>query len=206
MKKYTILLVAILLLILDIRIPTVAYPAFEAFKTEAPETVDLIINHVVGGYLRPDILSDALGYLLIGFYAVKRLNLDNKSGKAGLWSVVGLGLYIFQNIMPFFLNGNERFRIGYLVGFVAVFLEAAVILKAVYAVCAKLDCVEYHGYNNLTIIILLISVGMEFISEALYFYNLIVLSVIYQVLCLVTMGITWYRIHRTEQLVSQKEV
>ena len=205
MKKYTILLVAILLLILDIRIPTVAYPAFEAFKTEAPETVDLIINHVVGGYLRLDILSDALGYLLIGFYAVKMLKLNDKYGKAALWSAVGFGLYIFQNIMPFWLNGNERFRIGYLIYFVAIFVEAAVILKAVYPVCEKLDTVEYHGYNNLTIIILLISVGTGFISEALYFYELIVLSAIYLVFCLVTMGVTWYRILKTEKLLSQKE-
>ena len=205
MKKYTILLVAILLLILDIRIPTVAYPAFEAFKTEAPETVDLIIRHVVGSSLRIDLLSDAAGYFLIAVYALKMLGGNERYKNLMFWSAVGLGIYIFQSIMPFWLNGNERFRIGYLLYFVSVFLEAAVILKAVYSVCMKLESVEYHGYINLTIIILLISVGTGFISEALYFYELLVLSVIYLILQLFTMGVTWYRIRKTEILLAKRE-
>ena len=199
MKKYIILIVAVFLLILDVRIPTVAYPAFEAFKTEAPETLDLIINHVVGSRLRMDLFSDVAGYILIAVYAVKLIRQNEKCQKVLLWSAISLGIYIFQNIMPFILNGNERFRIGYMIYFLGVFLEAAVILKAVYPVCTKLDSVEYHGYNNMTIIILLISVGTGFISEALYFFDLIVLSVIYLVIALFTMGVIWYRILQTEK-------
>lgn len=199
MKKYIILIVAVFLLILDVRIPTVAYPAFETFKTEAPETLDLIINHVVGSRLRIDLFSDVAGYILIAVYAVKLIRQNEKYQKVLLWSAISLGIYIFQNIMPFILNGNERFRIGYMIYFLGVFLEAAVILKAVYPVCTKLDSVEYHGYNNMTIIILLISVGTGFISEALYFFDLIVLSVIYLVIALFTMGVIWYRILQTEK-------
>ena len=99
MKKYTVLLVAILLLILDIRIPTAEYPAFEAFKTEAPETVDLIIRHVVGSSLRIDLLSDAAGYFLIAVYALKMLGASERYKKVILWSLLGLGMYIFQNIV-----------------------------------------------------------------------------------------------------------
>lgn len=199
MKKYIILIVAVFLLILDVRIPTVAYPAFETFKTEAPETLDLIINHVVGSRLRIDLFSDVAGYILIAVYAVKLIRQNEKYQKVLLWSAISLGIYIFQNIMPFILNGNERFRIGYMIYFLGVFLEAAVILKAVYPVCTKLDSVEYHGYNNMTIIILLISVGTGFISEALYFFDLIVLSVIYLMIALFTMGVIWYRILQTEK-------
>ncbi|MBQ8596396.1 MAG: hypothetical protein IJ409_01270 [Lachnospiraceae bacterium] len=201
MKKYVVLIVAVLLLIVDIRVPAVAYPVFEEFRTEAPETVDLIINHVVGDHLRIDLLSDTLGYVLLAITAIKLIGENTGYRKTLLWSAFSLGIYIYQNLMPFLLNGNERFRIGYLIYFVAVFLEAMVIFRAVYPVCTKLETVENHRYNNITIIILLISVGTGFVAEALYFFDLIVLSVIYLIIQLVTMIVCWYRIFQNRKLL-----
>lgn len=201
MKKYVILILAVLLLVLDVRVPVAAYPAFEEFRTEAPETVNLIINHVVGSHLRIDLLSDALGYILLAIMAIKMIGKNIRFRKTLLWSALSLGMYIYQNMMPFMLNGNERFRIGYLIYFVAVFLKTAAIFSAVYPVCTKLESVENHRYNNITIVVLLISVGTGFISEALYFFDLIVLSVIYLVVQLVTMAVCLYRIYQNKELL-----
>ena len=115
MKRYIMIIVAVFLIILDIRIPTMAYPAFETFKTEAPETLELIIQHVVGSRLRIDLLPDVAGYILLAVSAVQLLAENEKFRKTILWSAAGLGIYVFQNIMPFWLNGNERFRVGYLI-------------------------------------------------------------------------------------------
>lgn len=203
MKKYIVLMIAVLLLIIDIRIPAAEYPAFEEFRTEAPETVDLIINHVVGDYLRIDILSDVIGYILLAITAIRMIGENIRFRKTLLWSALGLGVYIYQNAMPFLLNGNERFRIGYLIYFVAVVFETIAIFNAVYPICTKLESVENHRYNNITIIILLISVGTGAISEALYFYDLIVLSVIYLVIQLVTMLICGYRIFQNKIMLIE---
>lgn len=203
MKKYIVLMIAVLLLIIDIRIPAAEYPAFEEFRTEAPETVDLIINHVVGDYLRIDILSDVIGYILLAVTAIRMIGENIRFRKTLLWSALGLGVYIYQNAMPFLLNGNERFRIGYLIYFVAVVFETIAIFNAVYPICTKLESVENHRYNNITIIILLISVGTGAISEALYFYDLIVLSVIYLVIQLVTMLICGYRIFQNKIMLIE---
>ena len=65
MKKYYLLFVALVLLVLDIRIPMFAYPIFEEFRTEAPKTVDMVINHVLGHKVPLDMISDAIGYVLL---------------------------------------------------------------------------------------------------------------------------------------------
>ena len=65
LAPYIILFLAVLLLAVDIRLPARDYPAFESFPTEAPETVDLVINHVIGHHLMLDLLPDVLGYVLL---------------------------------------------------------------------------------------------------------------------------------------------
>ena len=67
---YFILFLAVLLLAVDIRLPLMPYPAFEPFVTEAPQTVDLVINHVIGHQLMLDLFSDLLGYLLLAVSCV----------------------------------------------------------------------------------------------------------------------------------------
>ena len=64
-KKYYVLYLGVIFLMLDIMIKVFPFPAFEEFFTLAPETVDMVINHVVGDRMRLDVASDFIGLILI---------------------------------------------------------------------------------------------------------------------------------------------
>ncbi|MDE6674216.1 MAG: hypothetical protein K2K19_05300, partial [Acetatifactor sp.] len=120
---YGIVFLAVILLVIDIRIPVKPYPTFEAFVTEAPETVDLVINHVIGHQLRLDLCSDILGYLLMAAACIM-LGRSNKHFVRLLpWTAISLGFYLCQQLMPFSLNGGMRFRAGYLLYFISGILQ-----------------------------------------------------------------------------------
>ena len=205
MKKYYILFAAVLLLILDIRIPAVAYPAFEAFETEAPKTVDLVIHHVIGEKVRIDILSDTLGYLLLAAASVL-LSVNNKKfRKVLLWTAFGLGMHLYRNCMPFFLNGHERFRMGDLIYFVAAVLEEVVVFYAMYALCSQLETLENHSYNNVTMIVAMICIGTGIVTAIMYFYDLMILAGIYYGVQIILTGVYWYMINKDKKMLIKWE-
>lgn len=201
---YGIVFLAVILLVIDIPIPTMAYPAFEPFHTEAPKTVDLLINHVMGHHLRLDLFSDVLGYLLLAAACVM-LGSDNKSFFRLLpWIAAGMGFYLCFHLMPFLLNGRPRYRAGYLLYFVAGALQVLVLLRAMLHVCDGLETTENHGYNNLSIILMLISCFAGAISMTGWFYSLLRLSLLYLIVQLIFLGIFWYRVWRSHRILLDK--
>lgn len=199
---YILLFAAVVLLAVDIRIPFKEYPAFEAFATEAPQTVDLVINHVIGHWLQLDLFSDVLGYLLL-VAACIMLGMKNKHFIRQLpWIAVSLGFYLCQQLMPFSLNGGMRFRAGYLLYFISGVLQVLILLRAMLHVCDGLDTTENHSFNNLSIIFIIISCFAGMVSVLIWFFDLFWISLVYLVLQLIFLGIFWYRIWINRKLLT----
>lgn len=201
---YGILFLAVILLVIDIPIPAIAYPAFEPFHTEAPLTVDLLINHVIGQQLRLDLLSDALGYLLLAAACIM-LGPGNKQFYRQLpWIIAGLGFYLCLHLMPFSLNGGLRYRAGYLLYFVSGALQILVLVRSMLHVCDALETTENHGYNNLSIILMIISCFAGTVSMISWFYDLARLSLVYLIIQLIFLGVFWYRVWCNRQTLLDK--
>ena len=180
--------ISVILLVIDIRIPIKVYPDFESFVTEAPKTVDLVINHVIGDYLQLDLLPDALGYVLLAVSCVM--------------IAISLGFYLCQQLMPFSLNGGMRFRAGYLLYFVSGVLQVLVLLRAMFHVCDDLETTENHGFNNLSLIFMLISCFAAMVSVLIWFFDLVWISLIYFMVQLIFLGIFWYRIWQNRRILT----
>ncbi len=191
---YGIVFLAVILLVIDIRIPVKPYPAFEVFVTEAPETVDLVINHVIGHQLRLDLCSDILGYLLMAAACIM-LGRSNKHFVRLLpWTAISLGFYLCQQLMPFSLNGGMRFRAGYLLYFISGILQVLLLLRAMLHICDGLETTENHSFNNLSIIFMIISCFAGMVSVLIWFFDLFWISLVYLVIQLAFLGVFWYRI------------
>lgn len=194
LTPYYILFLAVVLLVLDIRIPASSYPVFEPFVTEAPDTVDLVINHVIGHQLQVDLCSDALGYLLMAAACIMLGRRNKHFIKLLPWAAVTLGFYLCQQLMPFSLNGGMRFRAGYLLYFITGILQVLLLLRAMLHVCDDLETTENHGFNNVSIIFMLISCFAGMVSVLIWFFDLFWISLVYLVIQLIFLGIFWYRI------------
>jgi len=211
MKKYILWFTGLFLLLADVRIGVVPYPAFREFRTEAPNTVDMVIRHVIGDTMVIDVLSDAVGYILM-FIAmilfIKHVKENNniapiKAGKllrsmklARNWAVAGLFVYVVERIMPFIYSGNIRFRLGYGLYFLLLVAEVAVFLHGSLSVCKLLDNLSNHTYNNLSTIFMMISVGSFVVARVLYFYELTIVFIIYYVLSLLFFMVACYRLKK----------
>lgn len=199
---YILIFAAILLLAVDIRIPVKAYPAFESFVTEAPETVDLVVNHVIGHDLMLDLLPDVLGYLLLAA-ACMMLGPKNRHFFRQLpWIAVSLGFYLCRQFMPFSLNGGMRFRAGYLLYFVSGVLQVLILMRAMLHVCDSLDTTENHSFNNLSVIFLIISCFAGMVAVLIWFFNLNWIALIYFVIQLIFLGVFWYRIWVNRRILT----
>ncbi len=202
LTPYILLFVAVLLLVVDIRIPVRDYPAFEAFPTEAPQTVDLVINHVIGHQLKLDLFSDVLGYLLLAVSCVM-LGTENRHFIRLIpWIAVSLGFYLCQHLMPFSLNGGMRFRAGYLLYFVSGVLQILVLMRAMIHVCDGLETTENHGFNNLSIIFMIISCFAGMVSVLIWFFDLTWIALVYFVVQLIFLGIFWCRIWINRRILA----
>lgn len=199
---YILMFAAILLLAVDIRIPVKAYPVFEPFVTEAPQTVDLVVNHVIGHNLMFDLLPDVLGYLLLAVSCVM-LGPGNRHFFRQLPGIaVSLGFYLCQLLMPFSLNGGMRFRAGYLLYFISGVLQVLILMRAMLHVCDSLDTTENHTFNNLSIIFMIISCFAGVVAVLLWFYDLVWIALVYFVIQLIFLGIFWYRIWLNRSLLA----
>lgn len=203
LTPYILMFAAVLLLAVDIRIPVKAYPAFEPFVTEAPQTVDLVVNHVIGHHLMFDLLPDVLGYFLLAVSCVM-LGPGNKHFFRQLsWIAVSLGFYLCQQLMPFSLNGGMRFRAGYLLYFISGVLQVLILMRAMLHVCDSLDTTENHSFNNLSIIFMIISCFAGMVAVLIWFFDLVWIALVYFIIQMIFLGIFWYRIWVDRHLLTE---
>lgn len=188
MKKYLIVLIGFLFLFIDLRFGYTAFPVFEPFRTEAPNTVDLIIRHVIGDRMQLDIFSDAIGFILVlvGVLVVlksEKAIITQKAmdhfKKMFPWELAGIVLYFAEKLQPFFLNGNLRFRCGYLLYFLYLAAKTITMGHAMFGVAEALESTENHTRNNLSIIFIMLCLGCFVVSRIAYFYELTISTWIY---------------------------
>ena len=146
-----------------------------------------------------------LGYLLLAGVAVRLLSGNPKFRRVLIFTALGLGSHIYLNCMPFLLNGHARFRMGYLIYFIAAVLEEITVFYAMYALCGQLETLENHSYNNVTVIVAMVCMGAGIVAAILYFYELTILAVIYYVVQVVLTGVYWYLIYRDKKLLVKWE-
>ncbi len=218
MRKQLLMLIGFALLLLDIRFGIISFPAFQEFRTEAPLTVDMVINHVVGSKLQIDILSNAAGFVLLilgaGMYLKsgkyeKTSKAYNHFDKIIPSSVVGLLLYLTEKFMPFALNGNLRFRCEYALYFFCLAFTVIPMGHALFGVAESMESTSYHIRNNLNIIFTMLALGCFVVSRVSYFYELVILAWIYYgisiVFAIASILRTYFDIRKKEGALNEQE-
>lgn len=194
----------ILIAVLDIPLKTaIAYPIFTPFTTEAPNTVDMVINQVIGPVFTMDLMPDILAYLLI-FISIIGLGRENgyfyRQIPLLLLSVI---LSAANTMLPFYLNGNLRFRFGYLFYFLACIAKTVALFEYSFCFTKMEECRANHRDNTVTVICLMISFFAGFIQNVLAFYQLTISSYIYYAVQLFTLCYTLYRLWSRKQYLVQ---
>ena len=177
MKKAVLLWVALLFLTIDTRIAgLIPYPEYIPFDTPAPETVDMIIGHLIGDSVHIDIFTDIIGYLLILYVSCKVVNENTKAFRAFGLSVLSLLLYLANLGMPFVLNG---YTTGFFLYIAYTLLKTFTAVQCGFILCDMSECIENHAWINVVAIFIMLAFISGFIRSMSLFYNLPRLTVTY---------------------------
>lgn len=180
MKKAVLLWVALLFLTIDTRIEgLIPYPEYIPFDTPAPETVDMIIGHLIGDSVHIDIFTDIIGYLLILYVSCKVVNENTKAFRAFGLSVLSLLLYLANLGMPFVLNGEARYTTGFFLYIAYTLLKTFTAVQCGFILCDMSECIENHAWINVVAIFIMLAFISGFIRSMSLFYNLPRLTVTY---------------------------
>lgn len=194
----------ILIAVLDIPFKTsIAYPAFIPFATEAPNTVDMVINQVIGPVFTLDLMPDILAYILILISIISLGKVKGYFYRQIPLIVLSMGISTANMILPFYLNGNLRFRLGYLFYFLACLAKVVALFEYSFCYTRMEECRANHRDNTVTVILLMISFFTGFIHDVLAFYQLTISSYIYYAVHLSTLCYTLYRLWTRRQYLQQ---
>ena len=205
LRKYILYGVALLLIIIDIPISAIPYPVYVPFHTEAPETVSLVIEHVVSDSMRIDLLSDLVGLVLLAVLSFRLVPKGKRFGKTFVWALSTFCFRVFYMIAPFMQNGDMRFRFAYVLYFVCAVLEVITLFMACCSICSLLESRANHSYNNVTLIMAMLSVGCGFVHLAMWFFDILVISYIYLAAQLIFFGVFAYRAYRDRDMLEALE-
>lgn len=197
LKKIIIIWIGMIFLLLDTKLDgLIFYPAFEPFEAAAPDTVDMIIGHLIGDSVKIDIFSDFIGCLLILIPAsaivnknmkllaeaeqeqgklpvvYKLMKKNNRAFRAFVLGLLTLILYTGYQLMPFVLNGEQRYQIGYFWYIILIFFKCLTFIQAGLICCDAQESVQNHMWNNVVTIFILLSAFAGFVRAMSYFYNL----------------------------------
>ncbi len=197
LKKMIVIWIGMIFLLLDTKLDgIIPYPAFEPFENSAPETVDMIIGHLIGDSVKIDLFSDIIGALLILISAsaivkqnmklltaaeqergklplvYKLMKKNRRAFRAFVLGILTLILYSGYQLMPFVLNGEPRYQIGYFWYIIVIFLKCLTFIEAGLMCCDAQESVQNHMYNNVVTIFVLLSAFAGFVRAMSYFYNL----------------------------------
>lgn len=173
MKKVILIWIGMVLLLIDTRIAGVInYPGYIPFDTPAPDTVDMVIGHLIGDAAPFDLFSDAVGLLLILFVTCKIVNENERAFRGFLLSLASLVLYAANWFMPFFLNGEKRYAAGYLLFMAYKLVKCVTIIQAGLVCCQMAESMENHAWNNVVAIFVILAAATGFIRGLCYFYEM----------------------------------
>lgn len=180
MKKAIWIWIGMILLVLDTRITGILFfPKYIPFETPAPETVDMIIVHLIGDSAHIDLFSDLIAYLLIIGIACKIVNENKKAFAAFGFSILSLILYIANWGMPFVLNGEARYTAGFFLYIAYNLLKCVTTIQAGFMCCEMAECLENHAWNNVVAIFVMLASFAGFIRAMSHFYDLPKLTYVY---------------------------
>lgn len=183
MKKILLLWIGLLFLLINVNLNNIIiYPPFITYPTNAPDTLDMIINHVIGSSLRIDIFSDIIGYVLIIIASYQLIASSPKFIKTIFLASLGILSYVVLQCMPFVLNGEERFQAGFVLYILYFFVKAFVTINAALTCCALCECIENRAWNSVVSIFVLLSAFSGIIYYFSFFYDFIITTYIYYAL------------------------
>lgn len=174
--------VAILILDWSHALP-IRYPEYISLADYGTETQKLVMGIVVGDFMKIDIISDALGFILLGMSSIvffKRYRRfkggSRQVGKrfifATICCIVALALYIFRLFMPYCLNGVVLYGSEYAIHFVISAMESFAMYSTVAAVIYMLETNDVHQECVLGEVFLTISCICNFVRGMSGFYQI----------------------------------
>lgn len=171
MKKTLPLILGMLFLILDYPIRTgIVYPAFIPFRTSAPESVSMIIDHLVGTNLRIDIFPDLIGYILLFFGCASLISYQKRFARCTVWIILAAAANLLCILNPLLFQSYTRYSLAYIVLIVATLLKAAVMIHIMLTFLNFSECTENHAWNNVVAIFMLIAVFTMVIRNLSFLY------------------------------------
>ena len=149
-RGYIILILAGLLLVaLDFKVGAGKSYDFIMGEYEGVSAFALnqVVTGLIGGSLRPDILSDALGYFLcfIGFWMLGKHSSEKMSmKKRGMtMAVLGLVTYLLEITLPFFVV-QDKLLMPVIIMYELQILAVAVMMYGLFRLCTqKIDNYKY---------------------------------------------------------------
>lgn len=175
-KKIISIWIGMLFLLLDTKLSgLILYPPYEPFATPAPDTVDMIIGHLIGDSVKIDIFSDIIGcfFILIPVSMIVGKSLKKRRKLLTLtFGSLTLILYIGYQLMPFVLNGEPRYQAAYFWYIILVLFKAVTFIHAGLICCELQESTQSHMQNNLAAIFIILSAFAGFIRAMSYFYEL----------------------------------
>lgn len=191
MKKIIMLWLGLLLIFVEIPVKVLQFPAYIEFETPAPNTVDMVINSVIGDSLTLTFFSSVLGLLLLIIASASLMKIRNQTlltekikkknpfQKAVILGIVALILCFAYYLMPFILNSKDRYMTGFVLFVCYSLLKTFAMIAAGVSAANMCNCTENNAWNSVLIIFFLLSTFTSLVRDACYLYDLPRLSTIY---------------------------
>lgn len=178
-KSIIIIMVGILLLAIDFRIPVGdTYP--EMLKAEDLGTVfqEKVINHFIGTRPALDIVSDVLGYLMILLGCVLLAKRNYRFIIAALLVPAALYLYIRIPLLAYNFERRDLYLKSAGLNFLLVTVEIAIEFFVIHGIVNVTNCLQNKWHNNELLIGWIIAmaskgmlVGIDFFfGQKLFYY------------------------------------
>lgn len=178
-KSIIIIMVGILLLAIDVRIPVGdTYP--EMLKAEHLGTVfqEKVINHLIGTRPVLDVVPDVLGFLMIFLGCVILAKRNYRFIVAALLVPAALYLYITIPLLAYNFEQRDLYLKAAGYSFLLVAVEIAVEFFVIHGIVSITNCLQNKWHNNELLIgwiIAMTSKGMLigidfFFGEKLFYY------------------------------------
>lgn len=148
MKKRTsiiLILLGVLWLLVDVKISTgLRYPEWKMLENYGTEIQRMVMGEVVGECVKPDVVSDIIGFILLAAGCAGFRKNSKRFRNAVILSGIGIVLYIFRMVMPFVLTGANLYGLSYATPFLVAAAEAMAVYLAVAGLIFLCEEVENH--------------------------------------------------------------
>lgn len=193
MKKYVLIILGILFLLVDVTVSTgVRYPEYELLDNYAADTQRMVMDDVVSDHMKLDAVPDAAGYVLLAAGALLALSADKGRKRALAVCAAAFAVDLLCPLLPLFAEGVTVYGGEYFLHWGRAFLEAAAVILIVRCCVASLESKINHRDNVLIWIFVMLAAACGFFRELAGFYGLLRTSAVYMVVqALLTLAYLW---------------